>query len=533
MGKIESLDFANYVRVQKEKLVRHCNNNGKLVTNAASLSDIVDLNNTINLDEESPNRPKRRIYNYDGTLIREESIVLGDPVTVPEEAPSIDDPLIEFDRWTKNEVSETIVDDYDVGALVRVKEQINVDGTLVRPTILKICISSASGLSPSLRWKKKTTAQVLYIDWGDGATPDIINSGTSGITSHTYNADGNYNIKIYSTDMYGFTAGGSSFLLGSAVYNKVLQRVYSGDNFTLEGSQYAFYKCSNLRVFTFSTNMYYNYVQSSQSSAYLFANCINLQSIIIPDNFVGKIPNNFLTYDIALKCIIFSPRITVLDSSSIYGAAIEHIKLPTSAVLTNNPIFNCVNLKKLVIPDMPAGATGVTRAFGPCIQNNMEYLRLPTNVTDANLDMGYSSKLEDIIVPANFINVTLKGYVLKTATILNPTAVVGGTNSGGAYSSVPNLEIIYFPNGCNTNLSLSGLNLPSLTDEGLVHLASALFDLTDTSAKTLSMDTLYKVRVDNIYVDDVCEVVSPDTTGAMTLTEFITNKNWTISVTNY
>ena len=224
------------------------------------------------------------------------------------------------------------------------------------------------------------------------------------MATHTYDTNGNYNIKLYSTDMYSFNTGNSSYLLGSAVYNKVLQRVYSGDNFTLESTQYTFYKCSNLRVFTFSTNMYYNYVSSSQNYVSTFASCINLQSIIIPDNFVGKIPNNFLTYTISLKCIIFSPKITLLDSSSIVGAAVEHIKLPSSVVLTNTPISNCFNLKKLVIPDIPAGATNAMRNFNSVIQANMEYIRLPTNVTDATLEMSYSYKLKDIIIPANFIN---------------------------------------------------------------------------------------------------------------------------------
>ena len=72
-------------------------------------------------------------------------------------------------------------------------------------------------------------------------------------------------------------------------------------------------------------------------------------------------------------------------------------------------------------------------------------------------------------------------------------------------------------------------NIFAYKDSSWVSIATRIADLTNSDAKVITIDNVQKSQIDTIMVNSLGE---EDATGTMTLTEFIQNKNWTISVSN-
>ena len=96
-----------------------------------------------------------------------------------------------------------------------------------------------------------------------------------------------------------------------------------------------------------------------------------------------------------------------------------------------------------------------------------------------------------------------------------------------AFSGMNTLNYINLYSSFDISLNLS---LNPLSEDCLIDIANKLKDNTGLTSKTLTLQEQFcKSKMILIYVDTNGNKVNPGTTGAVTLLEFITNKNWTVT----
>lgn len=572
MSTIKFLTYAQNVEQNRQALIQHCRDEGKTVSDDASLSSVVAINNTITGQGSSSGDTwvfKRRVFNYDGTLLEETPVEVGDAITPPSTTPTIDDPLLEFDSWVCDTDETTVTHSYSYGAFVRVKEQIDLDGELVRPTIIKMLLSSAIGLSPSIKWRCTRGASAnypVYIDWGDG-TVDTVTSATSGVATHTYSSEGEKIIKYYAkglTSSYylGLASTTSSYSFGSMDYNKCVTALYCGSYFQCTNSN--FYYCQSLEIVTGL------YAWGGSIGDYAFGNCSALKSVYIKPSTATAVTTLGLSQQVFTSC--YSLEVVILDTTK-------------PASLEQGVFNNCYNLKYFNIPNNAIQIKNLGRAI-------MEELYYPDSLTTINLSSfifddvakfirfplltryvsnmvtspyikkvtvqeGVSSiagmfistgnHVEELILPQSLHSIETNAFTpmtyLKKVIINAENLTISGILFGSPYS----LEELYWNgsvasvssgifNGC---FALKTLTLPAnwnfavvlsyctnLTDASLINVAQNLKDLTGETAKTITFAKNSKLRMDLIKVDANGVV---DENGTQTLTEYITGKNWTIT----
>lgn len=519
MSKINALEFAKYVDINRKSLIQHCKKNGKYLKDNESLGYIVSLNNTINLAEKSSDLPVRNVYNYDGTLLESTIVNIGDAVTLPTEPPVIDDPKISFKKWVKSTISPTVKTSYNIGAICQVNEQIDIDGTLVRPTLIEVVISEAIGLSPMIRWQKETNSSVLYIDWGDGAIDTVSTSATSGNTTHTYQVAGRYTIKMYSLNSYSIsTSGSSNYSFGSIEYQKIVRKVYFGDNIRNIG-RYAFYYCYSLQSIVIPDNI-------TSIAEYAFGGCHSLQSAVISNGVTSIGTSAFTGCDSLQSVIIPDSVISIGGSAFVDCNSLQSVIIPDSVTsIGNNAFKHNYSLQSAVIPDSVTSIE--TQAFSGCY--SLKSVVIPNRVTSIKADtFSYCYSLQSIVIPDNVTSIERSAFTsccsLQSAVIPNGVTSIDAQ----AFSSCYSLRSIVIPDNWNQNMYFIK-NCYNLEDSSWVSIANKISDLTNTNAKVISINNAQKSQIDTIMVNSSGE---EDATGTMTLTEFIQNKNWTISVSN-
>lgn len=256
-------------------------------------------------------------------------------------------------------------------------------------------------------------------------------------------------------------------------------------NITIYGDSYNVGGSATAGVFTNSNYKYallkaYLGEKVTRMVTYTFNYCYSLTSVIIP-NSVIKIDSSAFKYCYSLTSVTIPSSITIIDNSVFSSCySLTSIIIPSSVTSIYNEIcINCYSLKSIIIP---SGVTSIgSNVFNSCY--SLTSVKIPSGVTSIG---------------------------------------------GGAFSSCYSLTdfVLY------EDFNLSGLNLAScaLSDESLIDIANKLKDNTGLTANTITFSSItHRTRMKTIYLDANGARVPYGTAGAVSILEFIQNKNWTVS----
>ena len=268
-----------------------------------------------------PSKPLVRFIDFDGTILKEESVTIGGDATAP------DTPTHEFLTFVEwNNPLTDIQRDRDIGATYK---------TTSGETYLFITMSVVTGLTYNLPIQTIGTGG-LNVDWGDGSAVENV---TTNNKTHTYSSAGDYIIKTKMVD------NTENYIMGkvntTTSYN--LTKLYIGDEVQSIGN-YAFSGCFSL------TNVV---IPNSFTSIndYGFATCRSLTSIVIPNSFTSMIVSFYSCF--SLTTVVIPNNFTSIYKGSFQSCpSLTNIVMPDSVTLIGNNAFDaCRSLTKVVIPN--------------------------------------------------------------------------------------------------------------------------------------------------------------------------------------
>lgn len=485
MSKISALDFVNNVERNRKSLVQHCLANGRIVLEGAPLDAIVAANNEINTGT-TEGQCKVEFKNLDGEYFAPTQYVrVGESATLPSEIPTFDEEYLEFDYWATSGGDSLDNVQRDILCLPQYKTKYRED-LGQRPTYL-ICYFDDTKLSTTLT--TGSTHTNAYVDWGDGSEAQAITSST---ISHTYAKAGLYTITIYG-DRYSLSGSTNQGVFSSSSHNNVLLKAYLGDNATDD------YKFQNSRSLT-------NVVLSSNATSTgpnLFYFCHSLTNVVIPSSVVsiGKTP--FYSCKSLVNVIV--PNTITSISETMFKDCLSLVTMVIPNSVTNigaSAFYFCHNLKNIVIPN---GVVNIgASAFMSCYK--LDSLVVPSGV-ESLLDTTFSScySLTNVVIPSSVVSM-----------------------SGKVFAACPRLTNITLYSDFNCNaLNLSPNNL---SDDCLIDIANKLKDNSGNNVNTITFSLMFcQSRMNTIYLNEFGARVPYGTAGAVSILEFMQNKNWTVS----
>ena len=451
----------------------------------------------------------------DGTLIDSQEVEEGGSVTIPSATPNYDSDYLEFVEWRYN----GDLTDVDANIVVLPFYRTRLDSNLnKRPTYL-FCYFDSSTLQPTLNIGNFHTN--TYIDWGDGSSVEQITTST---ISHTYATEGYYVITMYG-DQYTVGGNSNAGIFTTTAFNYCLKKAYLGENAYLPSSGWGLAKCYALTEVvlpenqtTMGSNFYYDYslktiVLPSRITTIggnCFYYCKSLKYVVFP-NGVTSMGDSSFSYCDNLKSIILPNTVTILSSRCFVGNRnLKSVKL--SSGLTNLPNYcfaECYSLEKIVLP------SGITRinssAFNSC--RSLKELDIPSTVT--TIDSNFTNVgLESIEIPHG---VTTLSDTFTNAYMLRKISLPNTLTTNITINSDTVLEELVLESGFRAGLNLAKIKYV-LKDEILIDIAEKLADLTGETTKTLTLNKVYLGKLETLQV------------SGSSWTDFVTNKNWTISI---
>ena len=562
MSKIRALDFANYVEQNRQRLIQHCRENGVNASDADSLDTVVNKNNQI---EGQTVYHKVEFRDIDGSLLDSKIVEHNQSCEYTTIIPNLDPEYLEFDEWQddaqEDNLSKIEYDTY-VMPLYKTKQDPTINNE--RPTIIKILIDNPSNLSLPLYFYNYNTTNFVnaYIDWGDGSSPTQITSSTM---THTYSSIGEYVIKVYG-DKY--TIGGSSSygLTNNNTYNRYFKRVYMGENNSGIISN-MLRSAYNLEIITMSSTTHI----LSYAGTFIFGNGFNplralvfpndtiLNSITVASSFIETnnlqyilFNKNLISIDLSLGQNVFLlmngcatmtklafPKLCTNIKCQLFGTgnAIKYLyvsnNLTTFAINPYNSNCRLVNLDFLLnITQFDAAVTSLRTNYVTTMVFNNTVQRLPNTIggnmlTVLELPPNLIS-LPSTISPGDLTKLTLPALPTNLGTTVINIQYTSQSNASLGYTN--QLQELILGDNWNNSLDLRYCHL--LTKHNIINIANKLKNNIGSSINTITFyKTTYQYLLESTYLNAQGEEVSIGTEGAVTLLQFMQNKNWTVTLT--
>lgn len=521
MSKIRQLEFANNVEQNRQRLIQHCADNGITGLSDKKLDEIVSYNNAINLPEPQPGENQHRVdfIDIDGTILDTKFVDDGQPLPMTSVVPNYDPDYLEFVEWKYyTECAQAVKYDFYVLPWYRTKQDASISNE--RPTIIKFHLYGTN-LTPQLGFNNyaSTYYQNAYIDWGDGSSPEPINSSAN--KSHTYAQEGDYVIKLYGTK-YSISSSSNLSPFVTSPYDYSITEIYLGENFLIVQNTYSMLRGNrSLRALQLS-----NVALGNSSSGFLTSSP-NLRVLVLPEATTTMGSNTTVCQAecVNLEYIYFSKNINFASqlNSSFEDVKVKTIILPDTATTIggSGKIFNnCQFLEHIIFL---AQEVVISNAQAFSFSSGVDtYQRKPTlkityksfkNTVYAfqhstiNQDPGLW--IDPEYQSALTVNITypkLKHLTLTAQTSMNTNGIIA------------NLEELTIPINYNQNFVVENKYKP-LSNTNLIAIANNLKDNTGLTAKTISFRKyLYYTPLNTLKIDGV------------TLLEYMSNKNWTISL---
>ena len=284
---------------------------------------------------------------------------------------------------------------------------------------------------------------------------------------------------------------------------------------------YAFSACINLSRIKLPA-----LVHTLKNSA--FQGCSALQEVIFPEN-LGYLGDNAFSGCYSLTNVILPNSVSHMGNSCFSGCySLKTITLPQSLQSLNSSVFNsCYALTDIKIPETVT--TIGTSAFQ--YARTLRELEIPDSVTTIEKSaFQYCESLQEMYIPSNvsFIGSnTFSGcYNLRQVTLPEKLQ----TLEASVFSVCYGLTTLILPTNFALGLDLSTCH--SMPPNAYAHIAKQIADLTNTTPQTLKINKNHRLKLYSVYVDnttgDVCESTDAN---AVTVFDYIINKNWTVSST--
>lgn len=310
--------------------------------------------------------------------------------------------------------------------------------------------------------------------------------------------------------------------------------MYEGDNVdfakNLDTSRvtnmdYMFGTCKYLTNIPFEINS-----KNVTSMTYMFSNCERLTGIPKLNTENVKYMSSMFNKCFALSSIPLIDTSSAKSMSRMFERCDSLTTIPqlnTSNVTDMSNMFNtCAYLT--TIPDLDtSNVTNISNLFYSCIRLT-SIPKLDTSNATQMQNMFYNCRALMTIPEINAINATSMNSIFYNCTNL--------TNL-----TIKNIKI-------NLMLGTGNDSMGSLlTNESLINTIKECWDLTGSTTRTLTMSTLQKNNIANIYVKLVdvtdemlatdpyannkkpCVVCESTDEGAMLITEYLTSKNWQLA----
>lgn len=239
-------------------------------------------------------------------------------------------------------------------------------------------------LSPYIGFAINGGDKTATIDWGDGNTQTVTGQYTDTpiYTQHTYANEGNYVIKLSSSNTIKLLSSSSSTgsticstyanngtINSNAVYRNSIVKIELGSN--IEIGQYAFDYCYNLKYITMPSYM-------QDFAVYAFRYCNALEYLTIPNQINFSSSSVFYTCN-ALRKISFPKIVTGPGMDFGFCQILKDATLP----INTGSIYSfrsCYGLLSIIIPNELT--TINSYAFQNCY--SMAYIKIPATVTTIN-----------------------------------------------------------------------------------------------------------------------------------------------------
>lgn len=265
---------------------------------------------------------------------------------------------------------------------------------------------------------QQTVSEGVIINWGDGSEEETIEGTGVVTTSHTYEAEGEYEITLEVADGctldFGDVINNVFGEKDTQIYITSLKHLFVGIGVTNIGNM-AFNGCHGLKTLILPNSIISIGVQS-------FATCYNITSLILPDSITNI--GQFAFYDCySITKLGMTNNITTIDMGAFADCySLTNITLSNKLTNVEQRIFySCYSVNNLIIPD---SVTSIGQnAFTGCLP--LITLIIPDSVTSIG-QSGFSScyKMFTLIVlaetPPTLANVKAFSKMPADCTIYVP-----------------------------------------------------------------------------------------------------------------
>ena len=265
----------------------------------------------------------------------------------------------------------------------------------------------------------------------------------------------------------------------------------------------------------------------------------SLKRIVLPENLVTL--NMYMPVYFDMSRLLQYKHLTTL-SCNLLGNISKTIIIPDSVLyltLNSIPYGTTIHLNENV---ETVGLFGYsTNLYGVVLEN------IPDSVTTCELQYVYlackeystsenmrsckltymQGDLERLVINQNVESIKLPYALYKLKSLLLYCAPSALTEFSLQY--MPNLEELVIPKDLNVNINIGANTGQNISNVSLINMAKNLKDRTGSSALTLSIRYTIHSRLLKILVDTEGNETTIDNPDAITLKQFIQNKNWTIS----
>lgn len=301
------------------------------------------------------------------------------------------------------------------------------------------------------------------IDWGDGDSTTT--SGTTVNTySHAYASAGTYHISlITNTGTISLGEDNTTSFVGRCAWNRYRIKSVEIGNKVQTIKKYAFQRFNALK------GVYFQHTPAVLE-IYIFAECLSLQSVRLPDD-MGTIPDGMFQACSSLKEITLPPGLSTIGASAFSGCNLKRIDLPETVTIINNygiarnpqmeqapDLSNITSLgdyafdtcRKIKTIEFPENITAIPMY---CCQKNdlLHTVTIPSNITTIKRGaITECNSLEILTIPASVAsieqyafanNINMKEYHFLGTT--PPTLSAAANNS--VFSGMPSDCKIYVP----------------------------------------------------------------------------------------